>query len=167
MAYRIKIDGNKIFRDTDYYYVTDIITGEERMVTKRWVLDNIVYIVNAAASKKLALHPTKDNFETAVDLLTRNLIKQIARKQGANMSTNQRLAEHPKYNVKTSVRSTDTMQELWDYIKTIQIPLAQIQIIFNYVYSRACNYYRDRGMQIEVRNINGDTWVGLSKSTTP
>ena len=95
--------------------------------------------------KKLALHPTKDNFETAVDLLTRNLIKQIARKQGANMSTNQRLAEHPKYNVKTSVRSTDTMQELWDYIKIIQIPLAQIQIIFNYVYSRACNYYRDRG----------------------
>ena len=57
LKYRIKIDGNKIFRDTDYYYVTDIITGEERMVTKRWVLDNIVYIVNAAASKKVGIAP--------------------------------------------------------------------------------------------------------------
>lgn len=164
MAYRIRTtENNKVVNDAGYMYVTDIATGIEAVVGKHWVLDNIDQITNAAVSGTV-VYPVKDKLNVAINMLTNTYIAQAKKRNGFNLSAHQRLVEYPKYDITTSLNYKSSTKELWDYIKSIQLPMVMIRRIFEQICINVRKHYTDKGAKVVEQRINGDVYWFVEKS---
>lgn len=164
MAFRIRTDSNnKIVNDAGYMYVTDVYSGIEAVVGKHWVIENIDMITNAAVSGN-TVYSVKDKLNTAITMLTTEYITQAKKRNGFNLSAHKRLVEYPKYVFTNSLNYKSTTKELWDYIKTIQLPMVMIGKIFEQICGNVHKYYTDKGMKITEQRINNDIYWFVGKN---